>query len=71
MYESAYPFNMISSELQDFLSKLFKEIPDAVMIGFYSELLDSLARDIRNGRNLLIIIYPSLPLYYSLTLIYI
>ena len=71
MYESAYPINMLSSELQDFLSKLFKEIPDAVMIGFYSELLDSLARDIRNGRNLLIIIYPSLPLYYSLTLIYI
>lgn len=52
MYESAYPFNMLSSELQDFLSKLFKEIPDAVMIGFYSELLDSLARDVRNGRNL-------------------
>ena len=57
MYESAYPFNMLSSELQDFLSKLFKEIPDAVMIGFYSELLDSLARDVRNGRNVLIIMY--------------
>lgn len=49
MYESGYPFNMLSSELQDFLSKLFKEIPDPVMIGFYTELLDSLARDVRNG----------------------
>jgi len=45
---------MLSSELQDFLSKLFKEIPDPVMIGFYTELLDSLARDVRNGESLFI-----------------
>lgn len=49
MYESTYPYNMLETELKDFLSGIFKEIPDNVMIGFYTELLDSLARDVRNG----------------------
>jgi len=49
MYESTYPYNMVETELQDFMSGIFKEIPDNVMIGFYTELLDGLARDVRNG----------------------
>ena len=49
MYESTYPYNMLDTQLQSFISGIFKEIPDSVMIGFYTELLDSLARDVRNG----------------------
>ena len=50
MYESAYPYNMVETELQDFISGIFKEIPDNVMTAFYTELLDGLARDVRNGK---------------------
>ena len=50
MYESAYPYNMVETELQDFISGIFKEIPDNVMSAFYTELLDGLARDVRNGK---------------------
>jgi hypothetical protein len=51
MYESTYPYNMMETELRDFISGIFREIPDYVMTGFYTELLDSLARDVRNGMH--------------------
>ena len=49
MYEAGYPLNLLSDELAHFLFATFKEVPENVMIHFYLEVLDSFAKDIRNG----------------------